>query len=379
MILFVCSLQRGILHHKSRNLIIHPLPHRFGSSSHIAYESDNAQVFADMFGSTEANDNVADLLLFEPELSEFEPNESNNSAVRGHGHRTRRRTIGAGSNFSRKIPQILYVETAIFVDKDLFRHMAKNFPKNTEGNLIRFVLAMINGVCVRASVGWTYNNIEIFRFRFNCCITIRRWAIASISCLSVWKYCTPIQKNCDDPATLTYFWIAFVSGRGNSIRPPTMTSFISIMRSYWLVWICMWWARKVKWVVRWLVWHRSLVCARPHPAAQSTRESISKVCSLWPTKLVISELKMEYSPRRYIEKSFSEFNFICSLGMRHDTSENNCDPSLFIMSPTLGSGKITWSKCSQNYLKSFLEWVSFAVRSAEYSQIDSFSSIDSTA
>lgn len=44
-----------------------------------------------------------------------------------------------------------------------------------------------------------------------------------------------------------------------------------------------------------------------------------------------------------------------NLGMRHDTSENNCDPSLFIMSPTLGSGKITWSKCSQNYLKSFLE------------------------
>lgn len=42
--------------------------------------------------------------------------------------------------------------------------------------------------------------------------------------------------------------------------------------------------------------------------------------------------------------------------MRHDTAESKCDPSLFIMSPTLGSGKITWSKCSQNYLKSFLEY-----------------------
>ena len=40
--------------------------------------------------------------------------------------------------------------------------------------------------------------------------------------------------------------------------------------------------------------------------------------------------------------------------MRHDNLENNCDPSLYIMSPTLGSGKITWSKCSQNYLNSFL-------------------------
>lgn len=135
------------MHHKSRNLIIHPLPNRFGSSSHIAYESDNALLFADMF-NTEANDNKnATDLLFEPELSEFEPNESNNGAVKSHGHRTRRRII-SGSNISRKIPQILYVETAIFVDKDLYRHMAKNFPKNTEGNLIRFVLAMINGVCV---------------------------------------------------------------------------------------------------------------------------------------------------------------------------------------------------------------------------------------
>lgn len=141
--------QRGILHHKSRNLIIHPLPNRFGSSSHIAYESDNAQVLADMFGK-ETNDNVAGL-LFEPELSEFEPNESNNSAAKSHGHRTRRRASAAGSTFGRKIPQMLYVETAIFVDKDLFRHMAKNFPKNTEGNLIRFVLAMINGVCTDGS------------------------------------------------------------------------------------------------------------------------------------------------------------------------------------------------------------------------------------
>lgn len=135
------------MHHKSQNLIIHPLPSRFGSSSHIAYESDNAHVFADMFSSGEqTDDNVADV-LFEPELSEFEPNESHNGAVKCHGHRTRRRTARGGSNFNRKIPQILYVETAIFVDKDLFRHMAKNFPKNTEGNLIRFVLAMINGVC----------------------------------------------------------------------------------------------------------------------------------------------------------------------------------------------------------------------------------------
>lgn len=112
----------------------------------------------------EANDNNnATGLLFEPELSEFEPIESNNGAVKSHGQRTRRRII-SGSNISRKIPQILYVETAIFVDKDLYRHMAKNFPKNTEGNLIRFVLAMINGVCVRP-LGMVAEDASILRTR----------------------------------------------------------------------------------------------------------------------------------------------------------------------------------------------------------------------
>lgn len=43
-------------------------------------------------------------------------------------------------------PEILYIETAIFVDSDLFRHMAKNFPRDTGSHLIRVVLAMINGV-----------------------------------------------------------------------------------------------------------------------------------------------------------------------------------------------------------------------------------------
>jgi len=48
---------------------------------------------------------------------------------------------------------------------------------------------------------------------------------------------------------------------------------------------------------------------------------------------------------------------ILSLGMRHDgpLAENECDPGSYIMSPTLGSGKITWSSCSRHYLQMFLE------------------------
>lgn len=40
----------------------------------------------------------------------------------------------------------IHVETAVFVDKDLYQHMALNFPTDTERELVRVVLAMINAV-----------------------------------------------------------------------------------------------------------------------------------------------------------------------------------------------------------------------------------------
>ena len=39
-----------------------------------------------------------------------------------------------------------YVELAIFVDRDLYRHMKENFPIDTDEHIIQVVLAMINAV-----------------------------------------------------------------------------------------------------------------------------------------------------------------------------------------------------------------------------------------
>lgn len=52
--------------------------------------------------------------------------------------RTKRDTLGSP----------IFVETAVFVDRDLFDHMKTNFPTDTERELIRFILAMINAVSV---------------------------------------------------------------------------------------------------------------------------------------------------------------------------------------------------------------------------------------
>lgn len=43
-------------------------------------------------------------------------------------------------------PAVLNLEIAIFVDQDLYRLMAVNFESNTEKEIIRFVLAMVNAV-----------------------------------------------------------------------------------------------------------------------------------------------------------------------------------------------------------------------------------------
>jgi len=50
----------------------------------------------------------------------------------------------------------IHVETAVFIDKDLYQHMALNFPADTERELVRVVLAMINAVSLQSSHSCSY-------------------------------------------------------------------------------------------------------------------------------------------------------------------------------------------------------------------------------
>ena len=45
-----------------------------------------------------------------------------------------------------KLEGTYFIELAIFIDRDLFKIMAKNFPIDTEEHIIQVVLAMINAV-----------------------------------------------------------------------------------------------------------------------------------------------------------------------------------------------------------------------------------------
>lgn len=147
------------------------MPDRFGINSHIIYEApkrisrQTANERTDIENITEQYSNDG---IFEPAISDFEPQADDLYSNRSHESTefqlewlARRKKRHIAANSIKKIPQILFIETAIFVDKDLFRHMAINYPKNTEGNLIRFVLAMINGVNINFII-----NFKKKKFRY---------------------------------------------------------------------------------------------------------------------------------------------------------------------------------------------------------------------
>lgn len=55
----------------------------------------------------------------------------------------------------------VFVETAVFVDRDLFQHMRANYPIDTERELVRFVLAMINAVSICFKKYLLFNNLKL--------------------------------------------------------------------------------------------------------------------------------------------------------------------------------------------------------------------------
>lgn len=130
------------------DVFIQPLPERFGAGSHVMIEKS----FSDS--------------AFEPKESFIKPEVLKELVKK----RTKRSPLikSQSSKFyqssttQRLPPDVLHVETAIFVDKDLYRHMIKNFPEKTEQHLIRFILAMINGVQLlyhHPSLGYKVNFI----------------------------------------------------------------------------------------------------------------------------------------------------------------------------------------------------------------------------
>ncbi|XP_059225123.1 uncharacterized protein LOC106087759 [Stomoxys calcitrans] len=393
---------RGVYHHNRTDYIIHPLPERFGNNTHIILESEG-----EIYDSRWSNSSVlGENIQFEPEMEDFNDlniesmgdyenttrstrniemdahhqrhtaehrrKSHHNHAMplnlryrprhhhmseasqdkanhphqyarnnhhsqkrhsqttlhkkhhshpqpnyRHHSHSSEsqraskrtRRFISPLKDW-RSANDVLYIETAIFVDTDLYTHMAQNFPKDTSSHLIRFVLAMINGVQL------LYHHPSLGR-RVN--FVLKRLEI--------------LEK---DPSDLA------------------RSSDIDVYLSNFCKWQTRWNTAKD---LKLHYDHAVILTGLDLYVVDKNGKMISQVVGLAPVAgMCIETSSCTINEGKHFESVFVVAHEIGhNLGMRHDSIENGCEPTSHIMSPTLGSGKITWSKCSRDSLNVFLD------------------------
>ncbi|EDV37612.1 uncharacterized protein Dana_GF13538 [Drosophila ananassae] len=321
---------RGVFQQNDSDFVIHPLPARFGGGTHVLY-----QARVDKNNYSGASEPLDSQLQFEPDEEEFneprrrlraqspaqsplrlryQPRHHHHHHVHStHPHRRRRRFISSASR-SRwsEIPEELFIETAIFVDSDLFAHMQRNFPTNTEGKLISFVMAMINGVQL------LYHHHTLGR-RIN--FVLKR--------LEIWKSSEPagLSRSVDVDRYLNSFCNWQEKLNPFSDDDPLHYDHALILTGLDLV-------------------------AFPKPPAKPNSQvvglaTVGGMCT--------STFSCTINEAKHFESVFVVAHEIGhNLGMRHDAEEISCDPTMHIMSPKLGSGKVTWSKCSRTFLEDFL-------------------------
>lgn len=131
LLIFV-GLKNGVVHSDANHYYtIRPLPTRFHDATSIPHVLSQKPhvVFKD------ANVRFRSVEDCQAKVEEIKDSKSK---MPKKVTRSKREVFPVGST--------VFVETAVFVDRDLFELMKANFPVDTEREIIRFVLAMINAV-----------------------------------------------------------------------------------------------------------------------------------------------------------------------------------------------------------------------------------------
>ncbi|KAL4704761.1 hypothetical protein ACJJTC_009778 [Scirpophaga incertulas] len=338
--LYACEDVRGLVKSNDSYYFIHPLPQRFHkdeSKVHVVVkrrvvdldkegkeETDGMCIERDDLNiNTHPPTRTWTKHRRKRDIDVQTANEGNSLKDFKFNLEHRNKTIGAflqklvtdGKRQKRAVLPAVFVETAVFVDRDLYKHMTINFPKDTERELVRFVLAMINAVQLLyhdPSLGRPVNFI------------LKRLEILH-----------------EDPANLK--------------RPHDIDRFLSNF--------CTWQRLEnppgdndpLHWD------HALILTGLDLYVVNKNGKVSSQVVGLAPVAgMCTVTSSCTVNEGRHFESVYVVGHEIGhNLGMRHDgpQADNGCDPSAYIMSPTLGSGKITWSQCSKNYLQKFLDTV----------------------
>ncbi|XP_024083646.1 A disintegrin and metalloproteinase with thrombospondin motifs adt-2 isoform X2 [Cimex lectularius] len=219
--------------------------------------------------------------------------------------------LSRGQSGRHLLPPV-HVETAVFVDRDLYRHMTTNFPKNTDQQLVTFVLTMVNAVQL------LYHDPSLGR---PVSFVMKR--------LEILHSDPPALHRSED---IDRFLSNFCSWQRDE-NPPNDSDPLH--------------------------WDHALILTGLDLYVLSKNGKISKqVVGLAPVAGMCNPTSScTVNEGRHFESVYVVAHEIGhNLGMRHDgpLADNNCDPGSYLMSPTLGSGKIKWSSCSRNYLNQFL-------------------------
>ncbi|KAG6454328.1 A disintegrin and metalloproteinase with thrombospondin motifs adt-1 [Manduca sexta] len=331
--LYVCEDVRGVIKSNDTYYTIHPLPERFHhdeAKMHVIVKRSDTNidnkatcVQKDEIDSLEPHKNwakhrrkreVTDAST--TNLEDFKINLAHrNKTIGAFVEKLTISSVTSTVREKRAVLPAIFVETAVFVDRDLYKHMTVNFPKDTERELVRFVLAMINAVQLLyhdPSLGRPVNFI------------LKRLEILH-----------------EDPVNLK--------------RPHDIDRFLSNF--------CTWQRlENPPGDNDPLHWDHALILTGLDLYVVSKNGKVSsQVVGLAPVAgMCTVTSSCTVNEGRHFESVYVVAHEIGhNLGMRHDgpLADNGCDPSAYIMSPTLGSGKITWSQCSKNYLQKFLDTV----------------------
>ncbi|KAK7595026.1 hypothetical protein V9T40_001459 [Parthenolecanium corni] len=315
----ICNGLRGILLTDSGNpYIIHPLPNHYIVDNvyvpHVLVKKDTPKHFSEHGFVGEINDYKARRRKRGIRLPENmgEPLECGNSYLNFTPSDIRSKRDVTPSPVPPYNTEI-YVETAVFVDKDLYNHMITTFPVNTEKELIRFVLALINAVHLLyhdPSLGWVINFV------------LKRLEIL---------HTDPVGLN--RVHDIDKFLNSFCTWQ-HSENPPGDEDPLH--------------------------WDHAVILTGLDLYVLSKNGKISnQVVGLAPVAgMCTATSSCTVNEGRHFESAYVVAHEIGhNLGMRHDgpSADNACDPTSYLMSPTLGSGKITWSSCSRQYLQRFLQ------------------------
>ncbi|KAM3960344.1 LOW QUALITY PROTEIN: ADAMTS metallopeptidase stall [Aphomia sociella] len=338
--LYACEDVRGLIKSNNSYYFIHPLPDRFhqenskahviikreitNSPSQFNHEKEDTCIERD---SLDTSITPQPVRIWTKHRRKREVTSITNKDNDLEGFKLnlahRNKTIGAfikklvtdTKRQKRAVLPAVFVETAVFVDRDLYKHMTVNFPKDTERELVRFVLAMINAVQLLyhdPSLGRPVNFI------------LKRLEILH-----------------EDPVNLK--------------RPHDIDRFLSNF--------CTWQRLEnppgdndpLHWD------HALILTGLDLYVVNKNGKVSSQVVGLAPVAgMCTVTSSCTVNEGRHFESVYVVAHEIGhNLGMRHDgpLADNGCDPSAYLMSPTLGSGKITWSQCSKNYLQKFLDTV----------------------